>query len=123
MEAVLDSSFIISCIRRKIDFLSELEGRGFKVRVPKEVINEIKDLKVRKGQSREVRDAVDALLDMFEQRKVRKMSLGKGKVDEELVRLGKEGIYIATLDNGIKREVPNRIVILSSKKGIGVERD
>jgi rRNA-processing protein FCF1 len=123
MEVILDSSFIISCMLARIDFLSDLEEKGFRVVVPREVTQELKDLKIKKGQSHNVRTAVDAVLEMIEQRKVKKMSLGGGKVDDSLIKIGKEGTYIATLDRVIKREVPNRVVILAGKKGIGVERD
>jgi rRNA-processing protein FCF1 len=122
MEVLLDSSFIVSCMLARIDFITELEEKGFKVVVPKEVVEELKDLKMKRGQSREVRSVVDAVLEMFEFRKIKKTSIGKGKVDEELIRKGKGGVFIATLDSGIKREVPNKVFILSSKKGIGVER-
>lgn len=123
MEAMLDSSFIVSCMLARIDFLSELEEKGFKVVVPREVIQELKDLKLKKGQSHDVRVAIDAVIDMFEQRKIKKVGFGTGRVDNELIRKGKQGIYIGTLDKAILREVPNKIVILSAKKGIGVERD
>ena len=119
---MLDSSFILSCMLARIDFISELEEKGFKIVVPREVIQELKDLKLKKGQGHDVKIAIDAVLEMFEQRKIKKVGFGTGRVDQELIKRGKEGIYIATLDKGIKREVPNRVVILSSKKGIGVER-
>ena len=123
MEVILDTNFIISCILKKIDFLFELEGKGFKVLVPREVIQEMKDLRMRGGQSREERAAIDIAFEIFEKKKVKGMSLGGGKVDDGLIKIGKAGAYIATLDNVIKRNVPNRIVILSSKNGIGIERD
>ena len=31
MEVILDTNFIVSCVRRKIDFLNELENLGFKI--------------------------------------------------------------------------------------------
>ncbi len=45
MEVILDSSFIISCVKRKIDFISQLEEKGFKVLVAREVLQELKDMK------------------------------------------------------------------------------
>ncbi len=123
MEVLLDTNFIISCLLKRIDFLSELEEMGFRVVVPREVIQELKDLKMRKGQSHEERIAIDAALEMFEQRKVEKVGIGRGKVDDALIKRGKEGIYIATLDKVIQRKVPNRVVIRSAKGTIEIERD
>ena len=121
MEALLDSSFIISCIRNRIDFLSQLEEQGFKVKVPKEVLEELKELRKSSKISHEDRIAIDVALEMFEHRKVKRITLGYKNVDEGLIVRGKEGYYIATLDGEIKNKVPKKIVIFRSKESIGVE--
>jgi len=126
MEVLLDTSFVISCIRKKIDFISQLENIGFKVVLPREVLQELKDLKENPRESRLDRDAVDIAFQMFEVKKIKKVSLGrrmeKKRVDEALIKKGKEGYYIATLDNEIKRAVPNKIIIFNATKSVGVER-
>jgi len=121
MEVLLDSSFIISCIRSRIDFLSQLEEQGFKVKVPREVMQEMKDLRTSNRASRDDRTAVDVALQMIEQRKVKKMSMGQGKVDDWLIKKGKEGYYIATLDKEIKRAVLNKVIIFTAQGRVGVE--
>lgn len=123
MEAVLDANFILSCVRDKIDFISELESMGFKVVVPREVMQELKDIRERKGESREDRISIDIAFELIEKRKVKKMTMGAGQVDHKLIELGNRGAYIATLDRVIKRSVPNRLVIDSAKKAIMIERD
>lgn len=123
MEAILDTNFMISCIKRKIDFIFQLEEKGFKIKVPREVIQELKDLKIGKGQSHDERKAIEVTLGLLLSREIKKIGLGQGKVDDWLIKKGKEGIYIATLDKEIKRQVPNRIIILNAKNEIGVERD
>ena len=121
MEVILDSSFIISCVRDRIDFLTQLEEQGFKVVIPREVMQEMKDLRNRKGSSHDERLAIDVALEMFSNKKVKKVGIGKGKVDEALIKKGKTGTYIATLDKEIKRQVPNRVVIFSAQGKVGVE--
>lgn len=123
MEALLDTNFIISCIVKKIDFLTQLKEKGFKVIVPREVLQELKDLRINRRISHEERIAIDVALQMLSLKDVKKTSIGNGKVDDLLIRKGEQGVHIATLDNGIKRKVPNRIVIFSAKKEVGVERD
>ena len=123
MEAILDTSFIISCIMKKIDFLSQLEEKGFKVVVPLEVLQELKGLRLSSKASHEERTAIDVALEMVYSKRVKSITLGERKVDDALIEKGKKGIYIATLDSGIKRNVPNKIVIFNAKKEIGVERD
>lgn len=121
MEVLLDSSFIISCIRKRIDFLSQLEEQGFKPVIPREVFQEMKDLALKDKTSREDRLAISVALDLIEQRKVKKMSIGVGKVDDGLIKKGNEGIYIATLDSGIKNKIPKKVVIFASKASVGPE--
>ena len=123
MEVILDTNFIISCIMKKIDFLSQLEEKGFKVVVPLEVLQELKGLRLSSKASHEERIAIDVALEMAASKRIKSITLGEGKVDDALIEKGKKGIYIATLDSGIKRNVPNKIVIFNAKKEVGVERD
>src|SRR5690606_6564791 len=123
MEVLLDSSFIVSCVMKRIDFLEEFEKLGFKPKVPREVLQEMKDLRNGEKVSREERQSIDIALQMLEQAKVGRANIGSGKVDDGLIAKGKEGVYIATLDRGIKMNVPNKIVIDSAKKGLRVVRD
>ena len=123
MEVLLDTNFIISCLVKRIDFLGELEGKGFRVKVPREVLEEMKDLKNSGKASHEERAMIDVAFEMLGNKKIKKMKLGSGKVDEKLIEWGKKGVYIATLDSGIKREIPNKIIINNSRKNLEVIRD
>lgn len=122
MEAILDTNFIISCLIKRIEFLEELRSLGFVPVVPKEVLQELKDLR-KGGTSHEERAMIDVAFELFEREKTKKTNLGKGKVDDSLIKKGKSGIFIATLDRGIKSKIPNRIVILSDQKKLAIERD
>jgi len=121
MEVLLDTNFIISCLKRKLDFISELEGLGFKVIFPKEVFHELKDLRL--NVSHDDRMAIDIALKLFESKKFKSVSLGNKSVDAGLIEKGRKGYYIATLDAAIKRQVQNKISISNSKNSILVERD
>jgi len=120
MEVLLDSNFIISCVRRKIDFISELKGLGFKVIVPKEVLLELKDLRL--NVTHDERMAIDIGMDVIDKSGIKKIKMGKGKVDDVLIEQGKKGAYIASLDSYIKRSVPNRVVINSASNKLMIER-
>ena len=120
MEAILDSNFIISCIKRNIDFLSQLEEKGFRVLIPREVLQELKDLRLKVSHDNRV--AIDLALEIFTKKKFEKMKLGRVSVDEGLISKGKMGAYIASLDKAIKRQVPNRIFINNARNSIEVVR-
>jgi len=120
MDVILDTNFIVSCIKRKIDFFSHLEEIGFKVIIPREIVEELKDLRHKVKHDDEV--AIELALEMLSGKNVNKIKLGQGKVDDKLIDLGKQGAYIATLDSYIKRSVPNSVIIDSRKNGLVVER-
>src|SRR3989338_2242113 len=120
MEVLLDSNFIISCVKRKIDFVSELELLGLKTLLPREVVQELKDLRLNSKHDDIV--AINVALEMFGNTKLKKIKLGTGKVDEKLIDMGKKGAYIASLDAYIKRSVPNRVVISNSANKLIIER-
>jgi rRNA-processing protein FCF1 len=120
MEVILDGSFMIQAIKNKIDFLDQLSVLGFTPKIPREIIQEMKDLH---QKSRfENRAVLGQLIELIEKRGIKKMSFGTGKVDEQLIKLGKQGIYIATMDSGVRRLVPNKIILSVATKQISVER-
>jgi rRNA-processing protein FCF1 len=122
MEVLLDTNFIISCIKRKIDFLSELENLGFKIHLPREVYQELKD--VRQTAKGEDKQAINIALELFEKKKVAKGTLtNNASVDQGLIDKGRKGYYIATLDAGIKRQIKNRVIINNAKNCVEIERD
>jgi rRNA-processing protein FCF1 len=123
MEVILDTNFIISCLLKRLDFVEQLKEKGFRIAVPKEVIEELKDLRLSNKVSHDERVVINVALEMLQKKEIKKIKLGKGKVDDELIKKGNEGAYIASLDAGIKRQVANRVVILSAKNEIGIERD
>ncbi len=120
MEVILDTNFIISCVRKKIDFVEQLESQGFRIAIPREVIEEMKDLKVKVSPDERV--AIDVAFRILDSKKFKKMKLGNRRVDEGLIEKGRQGIYIATLDAEIKRNVPNRVIIFDAKKSVGIDR-
>ena len=44
-QVILDTSFILTCVKQKIDFFEELKFMGVKVLIPRQVIRELKNMK------------------------------------------------------------------------------
>jgi len=85
-------------------------------------MQELKDLRLKPGSHKE-RANINMALKMIEENKeIKKVGFGQGTVDEGLIKMGKKGVYIATLDAAVKRIVPNKIVISDAKNDIVVER-
>lgn len=120
MEVLLDSNFVIACVKNRIDFVEELRLLGFRVLVPREVIEELRDLRLK--VTHDIRVAIDLAIVTLSSKNIEKVRLGKQKVDEGLIAKGKKGVYIATLDAAIKRVVPNRVSISIAKNSLQVER-
>ena len=123
MEVVLDTSFIISCIKRKIPFIQRLFEMGFnRIGVPRRVMQELKDLRTRSPRAE--KEAIEIALRILEDNdSIKSVHIPSDNVDRGLVLKGKEGVYIATLDKEIKRNVSNRVVIRDATNSIEIERD
>ena|SRR3989344_7273703 len=123
MEVVLDTSFIISCIKRKIPFIQRLLEMGFnRIGVPRRVMQELKDLRTRSPRAE--KEAIEIALRILEDNdSIKSVHIPSDNVDRGLVLKGKEGVYIATLDKEIKRNVSNRVVIRDATNSIEIERD
>ncbi len=109
MIVILDSNFVIYAMRKRIDFLSQLENQGFSVRFARESIQELKDFVLKQSSSQEDKAIIDAALKMLERNNVKYMSVGGQKIHDWLLENGKKGYYIATTDSELKRKVPRTI--------------
>jgi len=109
---VLDTNFIISCIKQKIDFFEELASMGFKISIPDKVIKELEKLK---------RNFELSYLEKYkDQFKIIKFK--KGYVDKGMIEYGKTHVraVIATLDSDLKSKLKNRIMVIRGKKRLEV---
>lgn len=77
-QVLLDTNFIISCIKNKIDFFSELESNGIEILIPEEVIAELKGLKQ------------ELALKLLEKNKFRKIKLNAKIVDKGIINYAKK---------------------------------
>lgn len=112
---LLDTSFILSCIRNKIDLFEELFLEGYKLIIPEQIIREIKKFERTKSEAR-------IALKMLEKDFYENHDLGKGIVDNKIIKFAKENphIVIATLDREIKKKIPNDVMVVRGKKKLEI---
>ena len=112
---LLDTNFILSCIRKKIDFFEELQSMGFSVIIPKQVIEEIKGLSKSKTEA-------EVALKILEKSEFRKITLHGKNVDNGIVKVAKEneGWIIATLDKEIKGKIKNQKLTIRGEKKLEI---
>jgi len=116
-QAILDTNFIITCVKQKIDFFEELRFMGLQVVVPKQVIAELERLvKTKKGAAKNQAELTLAIL----RANIPKLiDLKQNYVDKALINYSKKhkDIIIATLDSELKKKLKcNKIVIRNKKK-------
>ncbi len=110
--AVLDTNFILSCIRKKIDFFEEIQLMGFKILIPMQVIREIKKFAESKPEAR-------LALTLINKNDFDEIDLKLKNADNGIVNLAEKNrdYVIATLDREIKSRVKNpKLVIRGNKK-------
>lgn len=115
MKVLLDTNFILTCIKQKIDFLSE----PYEFIIAEEVLKELEVLaKKEKGKER---DAVNLAIQIIEGANLPRVKLHFKDVDKGLIRYAKDNnTIIATLDRRVKDKSGKNIMVIKDKKGIEV---
>jgi rRNA-processing protein FCF1 len=117
-KVILDTNFILHCIKQKIDFFEFFELEGFKVLVPDKVLFELRRISMEKKG--ELRLRAKLALNLIQKMSPEIIEI-KGKyVDSAIVNYLKENPKdsLATLDMGLRRKVKNRFFILRLGKKI-----
>ncbi|MCK4647580.1 hypothetical protein KAT24_01470 [Candidatus Pacearchaeota archaeon] len=116
---VLDTSFILTCIRNKIDFLEEIKLKGFQIVVPKQVIKELERLvKTKKGK---IKNQSKLALKLLKINKPKLIDLKTNYVDKGIVKYSKKhDIIVATLDSELKKKIKNSKLVIREKKRLEV---
>ena len=120
-KVVLDTSFILTAVRQKIDFFYELETTGFKILIPDLFLREIETIsKSNKNISRG--ENAKLAMKIIKKGKYEKIKLFGKKVDESIIRLAKSDseVVVATLDREIKSKIKNSKLVIRQKKRIEV---
>lgn len=109
---LLDTNFILSCIRKKIDFFNDLKFCGFKILIPYEVIEELK--KIIETGGKKFHDESKIALNLFEKNSFEKIRLNTKNVDNGIVKIAGEHreYIIATLDREIKNKIKNQKLVI-----------
>jgi len=114
---IFDTNFILTAIKQKIDFISDLEG--YELLVPKQVLEELKKITTDKKKKLVERELAGISLAILNQNKskFRIIELEKSFVDTGLLRLNpQEKMVIATLDREIKRLLKGKFKFLTITK-------
>ena len=119
-KVVLDTSFILTCVRQKIDFFEDLYLGGFQILIPKQVIDEIR----KNLNSKKVKESENAnmVLKLLRNNLYKQIDLKLRNVDNGIIKFANENsdMIIATLDKGIKNKIKNSKLIIRGKKKLEI---
>ena len=120
-KVILDTSFILSAVRNKIDFFEEIKLRGIEIVIPKQAIAELIAIA---GSKKKLRFREDAglALKLLEKNNFQEIDIGKGHVDKKIINYSKENpeIAVATLDSELKNKLTNPKIVIREKKRLEV---
>jgi rRNA-processing protein FCF1 len=122
VKVLLDSSFILTCVKQKIDFFDYLQAGGYEILIPREVINEI-EKKSEEGKGEQKNNA-SITVNLLKKPNFKKINLAGKNVDRGIISYAKEnkGIVVATLDQEIKKSLrgKNKILVVRGKRELEV---
>ena len=120
MKVLVDTNFVLSCVKRKIDFgrlADEIFDEEVEWIVPRQVLNELGNLKDRVGMKVVDKRAAEMSFSILEDLDPEIVELGRcPNVDIAIVNyvVGKD-IILATLDRDLKGRVDNKILTIRGK--------
>jgi hypothetical protein len=122
-KVLLDTNFILSCTKKKIDFFREILLMGIEIIIPEEVIKEIKNIEV-SNQKLKDKDAAKLSLILLKINKFQKITLNTKDVDKGIINfaLNNPEIIIATLDKEIKTKLKkkNHLLIIRGENQLEI---
>ncbi len=117
---ILDTNFILSCIRKKIDFSEKIKFMGMKIIIPVQVIGELK--KHSETKNLKLRDESKLALSILTINNFDEVDLQSKNVDNGIINLAKKNpeYAIATLDRGIKNRIKNNKLVIKGDKELEI---
>ncbi|MEX2017565.1 MAG: hypothetical protein WD876_03770 [Candidatus Pacearchaeota archaeon] len=109
-QIILDTSFIITCVKQKIDFFEEISNEGMRILIPSQVIAELKGL------------GAETALKLLEKNDFDMVKISGKETDNSIITYAKKhpDVFVATLDKEIKDGFKGRVMIIRGKKKLEV---
>ena len=109
-QVILDTSFILTCVKQKIDFFEKLEHDGFKILIPEQTIDELMGL------------GAQLALNIIQKHKFQMVKIKGKDADAAIINFAKENpkVIVATLDSGLKKKIKSQKMVIRGKKKIEI---
>jgi len=120
-KVILDTNFILTCVKQKIDFFENIKFMGMQILIPKQVIKEIEKVSNSKKKLHFREDAKLALK-LLEKNSFKEIDLKEKYVDKALIQFSEKNkdIIVATLDRELKKKIKTQKLVIRSKKKLEI---
>lgn len=114
---ILDTSFILSAIKYKIDFIEGIQFLGLTPFIPIQVIKELKKITESKKKAK-FKDHAELALKIIQKNKIKEVNLTSEYVDQGLIEYVKKNpeVIVATMDKELKTKIKNRKLVVRAMK-------
>ncbi|MCR4284592.1 MAG: PIN domain-containing protein [archaeon] len=126
MNILLDTNFILTCARQKIDFVNLAEqmiSEKIEWIVPQDVLNELKKIRDKRETNLKDRMAAEVSLEILEKLKPKVIEL-KGNnpnIDQKIIDyISGRDMVLATLDKSLKSKIDNKVLTVRGKKSLEI---
>lgn len=113
-KVIVDTNFILSCIRNRVDFFEELEFMGLQILIPVQVIKELEKLSLKLNEAK-------FALKLLKEHRAEEIDLKVSYVDEGIARYCNKNkeIILASLDKALQEKVlANPRIIIRNRKNL-----
>lgn len=120
-KVLLDTNFIMNCVRESFDFFEEIFMMGHRIVVPEEVVLEIQRLS-KVSKTKKDKDVAILSLRILAVNDFEKVNCPGKYVDKGIIDFLKNRpeYILATYDKELKKKISNRILVLRGKKKLEI---
>lgn len=120
-QVILDTNFILTCVKQKIDFFNEIETAGMKILIPGQVIGELEGV-VKSRKKLHFRDDAKLALKILGKKTYKEVKLEGEDIDDGISKFAENNpkIAVATLDRELKKKLKNQKMVIKGKKRLEI---
>jgi rRNA-processing protein FCF1 len=117
MKILIDTNFLLTCAKQKIDLFEFLNNEGFQILIPKKVLSELEGILISK-QKAKFKDDAALSIKILEKNNFSAIDIEGKTVDKSIINFANKNksIIVATLDKDVQKKIKNKKLIIKRKK-------
>ena len=117
LRCLLDTNFLLTCSKQKIDLFEFLNNEGFQILIPKQVLSELEGILISKKKAK-FKDDAALSIKIIEKNNFILIDIEGKTVDKGIINYANKNkdVIIATLDKEIQKKTKNKKLIIKGKK-------